>query len=272
MGTYLSARSFLQCIKSVLTLMLVSICMFALSILTYVTLRRHLMPVSHLIVPVPLGLPSSFRPSGAAEMITQAANHLPAYLASQVNLSQTFDHQPPLDIVSHSYRIELDCHAPRSYINRQLGSFFVQLSLYSKSNQLIVEHSRLILFPYQSTIIRLVRTFLLLPVTLVYPGYDQWHCQETLIERLSHQESSKRYLEMVQLNVYPSSFQLERCTIHFHVLEVTGLAYSFIHYPIFTGFLSMCVLFSIYMTFYLIITGLSLLNQTNKMDYSIKEE
>jgi hypothetical protein len=92
------------------------------------------------------------------------------------------------------------------------------------------------------------------------------------MERLANSDTSKRSVEIVQLNIFPSSFQLDQCSIHFYILDLTGLAYSYIHYPILTGCLSIFVLFSIYMTFYLIISCLTLLNQIAKKDYCNKED
>ena len=264
MSASIGTLSLFRCVQSVLTCVFVSICLFLLSILTYVTLRKHLMPVSHLIIPVPFGLPSS---------AAQPPTGFPTYLVSRVNLSDTFGEPYSLDIASHTYRIEFECHSPRSYINRQLGSFFVQLTLHSNTGQLIVEHSRLILFPYQSEIVRLLRTVLLLPFALAGVDYDRWHVEQTLVERLTSDARSKRYMQLIQLNIYPPSFQLDRCRLHFHVLDLTGLVYSFIHYPILTSCLSTGVLFVIYMTFYLLIASLSVLNQmTEKDGMSIKKE
>jgi hypothetical protein len=223
------------------------------------------MPISHLVIPIALGFPSSFNP-------THDANNIPSYLVSYVNLSDRMYDRNPLDISHHSYRIEFICHSPRSHRNRQLGSFFVQLLLYSTSNQLIIEHSRVILFPYQSELSRLIRTIIFLPLSIFYMDYDQWNLKQILIERLTNHEKSKRSIEIIQLNIIPSSFQLDQCSLHFHVLDLTGLAYSFINYPLLTGCLSICVLFSIYMTFYLIITGLTMLNQMTKKEYCKKEE
>lgn len=264
MGTYISTRSLIRCFQSLLTFIVVSICLFILSILTYFTLRKHLMPTSHLVVPIALGFPSSFN------LKTDAINS-PPYLVSYRNLSDTLYDKSPLDISQHSYRIEFTCHSPRSYRNRQLGSFYVQLLLYSTSNQLIIDHSCLILFPYQSELSRLIRTIIFLPLSIFHIDYDQWNLKHTLIERLINHEKSKRFIEVIQLNIIPSSFQLDQCSLHFHILDLTGLAYSFINYPLLTGFLSIFVLFSIYMTFYLIITGLTMLNQLTKKEYYKQE-
>ena len=263
MSASIGTLSVFRCVQSVLTCLFVSICLFLLSILTYVTLRKHLMPVSHLIIPVPFGLPSNS---------AQPPTDFPAYLVSRVNLSDTFGEHSSLDIASHAYRIDFECHSPRSYINRQLGSFFVQLALHSNTGQLIVEHSRLILFPYQSDIVRLIRTVLLLPLSLVGVDHDRWHFEQTLVDRLTSDALSKRFMQVIQLNIYPPSFQLDQCRLHFHVLDLTGLVYSFIHYPILTSCLSTVVLFVIYMTFYLLIASLSVLNQMTRKDVAFTKE
>jgi hypothetical protein len=174
MSTDLSTCSLIRCIQSLLTFTFASICLFILSILTYFALRNHLIPTSHLVIQVPLGLPPSFHPDEGSIFIKPPTTS-PLYLVGYVNLSDTIHEKSSLDISHYSYRIELTCHSPRSYINRQLGSFFVQLILYSSSNKLIIEHSRLILFPYRSDIIRLIRTFLFLPISLFYSNYDQWN-------------------------------------------------------------------------------------------------
>ena len=254
-----SIRCLFRCLHSFLTLIIVSLCLFVLSILTYITLRKHLMPVSHLIIPLPLTL------------TTLSSNSITT-LISHVNLTDPMNNYYPLDISSHSYRVEFDCYVPRSYINRHVGSFAVYLTFYSSSNQLIIEQSRLILFPYQSDIVRLVRTILFLPLSIFHLIDDRWHCEQILINRLSNDEKSKRFLQLIQMKISPSTFQLDQCQLHFHVLDLTGLAYSFFHYPILTGCLASCILFSIYMTFYVIITGLAMLNQTNKNLSSCKED
>jgi hypothetical protein len=89
--------------------------------------------------------------------------------------------------------------------------------------------------------------------------------KQILIERLINSDELKNTIEVIQLNIIPSSFQLDRCSIHFHILELTGLVYFYYYYPILTGCLSIFVLFSIYMTFYLIITALTMLNQMTKI-------
>jgi hypothetical protein len=221
------------------------------------TLRKHLIPISHLVIPIPLGLPSSFD-------LKNDSIKFPSYLVSSINLSDPMYDQFPLDISHYSYRIEFICSSPRSYTNRQLGSFFVQLILYSTTKQLIIEHSRLILFPYQSDLVRLIRTWIFLPLSIFYIDYDQWKFKEILIERLINHEKSKNFIEIIQINIIPSSFQLDQCSLHFHILDLTGFVYLFLNYPIITGCLSICVLFSMYMTFYLIITGLTMLNQMTK--------
>lgn len=269
MSTNFSAYSFIRCLQSVLTIVFVSICLFLLSILTYFTLRKHLMPLSRLDIPISFGLPASFDPKNDS-MFYKSSTISPPYLVSYINLSDTMYDKYPLDISHHSYYIEFVCHSPRSYRNRQLGSFFIQLILYSTSNQLIIDHSRLILFPYESEIIRLIRVLIFLPLSIFRITHDQWHLKQILIERLINPEESKRFIEIIQLNIIPPAFQLDQCSLHFHIRDLTGLAYSFINYPILTGCLSICVLFSIYMTFYLIITGLTMLNQMTKRDYHKK--
>ncbi|CAF0776968.1 unnamed protein product [Rotaria sordida] len=222
MGTRFSTRNLIQYTQSLMTFICGSICLLLLSILTYVTLRKHLLPTSHLIMPMSLGLPPSFNLKDDLIFLKSSTN-FPSYLVSYINLSDTIYDQYPLDISSHSYRVELHCYSPRSYRNRQLGSFFVQLILNSTSHQLIIEHSRLILFPYQSDIIRLIRTFLFLPLSIFRIDYDRWHLKEILIERLNNQEKSKRFIEIIQLNIIPSTFQLDQCSIHFDIRDLTGL-------------------------------------------------
>ncbi len=257
MSTQISTPSLFRCFQSLLTFIFVSICLFLLAILTFLTLRKHLMPISHLVISMPLGFPLSFNPENDS-------TNFPSHLVSSINLSDTISEKSPLDIYHHSYRIELLCYSPRSYRNRQIGSFFVQLILYSTSNQIIIEHSRLILFPYESEIVHIIRTLILLPLSIFRIDYDQWKIKQILIERLTNQEKSKSSIQMVQLKIIPSVFQLDQCSIHFHVLNLTGFVYFFLYYPIITGCLSIFVLFSIYMTFYLIITGLTMLNQMTK--------
>jgi hypothetical protein len=252
-----STRSAFWCIQSLLVFTVISICLFLLSIFTYFTLRRHLTPVSHMIIPMPLGLPSSFHSD---------------YFVSRANLSDTSHEQFPLDISSRAYKIELDCRSPRSYINRQLGSFAVELRLYSSSDELILEHSRSILFPYQSAIVRLIRILAYLPWSFFLGHDDHWHCQQVLIERLVNHEHSKRFLQMIQLHVYPTSFQLDQCHVHIHLLNLTSFAYSFIHYPLLTSVLSICVLFSIYMTFCVIIVAFTLFYRSSRADSIGKHE
>jgi hypothetical protein len=215
------------------------------------------MPISHLVIPISFGFPLSYNPK-------IDSTNIPSYLVSSINLSDSMYDKSPLDISHYPYRIELHCHSPRSYQNRQLGSFFVQLILYSTSNQMIIEHSRLILYPYQSDIVRLIRTLIFLPLSIFHIDYDRWELKQVLIERLINTEKSKNMIEFIQLNIIPSSFQLDRCSIHFHILDLTGLVYFYFYYPILTGCLSIMVLFSIYMTFYLIITALTMLNQMTK--------
>ncbi len=262
MSTYINTRSLTWCLQSLMTLIFVSIGLFLLSILTFFTLRKHLIPISHLVMPISFGLPSSFD-------LQNDSTKFPSYLVSSINLSNPMYDKTPLDISHYSYRIEFICYSPRSYKNRQLGSFFVQIMLYSTSKQLIIEHSHLILFPYESEIVRLIRTFILLPLSIFHIDYDQWKLKQILIERLTNDDQLKNFIELIQLNVIPSSFQLDQCSIHFHILDLTGLVYLFLNYPILTGCLSIFVLFSIYMTFYLIITGLTILNQMTK--YKKKE-
>jgi len=257
MSTNISTSSLIRCLQSLLTFIFVSICLFLLSIFTFLTIRKHLIPIKHLIIPVNLGFPSSFNPK-------DDLTNFPSYLVSSINLSDPMYDKFPLDISQHSYRIELICSSPRSYKNRQLGSFFAQLILYSTTKQLIIEQSRLILFPYQSDIVRLIRTIIFLPLSIFHIDYDQWKLKQILIERLINYEKSKNFIEIIQLNIIPSSFQLDHCSLHFHILDLTGLVYLYIHYPLLTGCLSIFVLFSIYMTFYLIITGLTMLNQMTK--------
>ena len=254
----ISARSVFRCFQSLLTFIFVSICLFLLSVLTFFTLRKHLLPISHLDIPIPLGLPPSFNPKNDAQ-------NFPSYLVSTIDLSDPMYEKSPLDISYHSYRIELHCQSPRSYQNRQLGSFFVQIILSSTSKQLIIEQSRLILFPYQSEIVYWIRTMIFLPLSILGIDYDRWNLKEILIERSNYQEKSKNLLEVIQLNVIPSSFQLDQCSLHFHILDLTGIVYFYMYYPIITGCLSIFVLFSIYMTFYLIITTITMLNQTSKV-------
>lgn len=268
MSRTLTIRNVLQCIHSLLTLTFVSICLFILSILTYLMLRKHLLPSSHVIIPLPLGFPLTNLNRN------DLSNQFPSHLFSHVNLTDKIDYRHSIDLSRYTYQVEIDCRCPRSYRNRQLGSFFIHLLLYSNSNQLIVEHSRFILFPYQSEIIRLIRIFLSLPLTLLRLADDQWNWKEILIERLHNEDKTKNILEQIHFIIYPSTLQIDQCQIHFYILDLTGLAYSFVHYPYLTGCLSICVLFSIYITFYLIITGLTLLNSsTNKIDYySVKDE
>ncbi|CAM4876953.1 unnamed protein product [Rotaria socialis] len=227
MGTSLSTRNLIQYTQSLFTFICGSICLFLLSILTYVTLRKHLIPISHLIIPISLGFPPLLNSKPDFNFLKPPTN-IPSYLVSYVNLSDTMYDRYPLDISSHIYRIELSCDSPRSYRNRQLGSFYVQLILYSTSNEIIIEHSRVILFPYQSDIIRLVRTIIFLPLSIFRIGYDRWHLKEILIDRLTNHEKSKRFVEIIQLNIVPSSFQIDRCSIHFNIRDLTGLAYFFI--------------------------------------------
>ncbi|CAF1080748.1 unnamed protein product [Adineta steineri] len=224
MGTNYSTRSFIQCFQSILTFVFVSICLFLLSILTYFTLRKHLMPISHLVIPISFGLPKSFDPNNDSNFLKSSIN-FPSYLASYNNLSDPMYDKSPLDISQHTYSIELICNSPRSYINRQLGSGFVQLILYSTSNEKIFEHSRLILYPYQSEIVRFIRTIIFLPLSILHIDYDQWYLKEILIERLNNHDISKDPIEVIQLNIIPSSFQLDRCSIHFHIRDLTGLIY-----------------------------------------------
>ncbi len=253
----MSTPSLFRCVQSLLTFIFVSICLFLLSIFTFLTLRKHLMPISHLVIPISFGFPSLFNPQ-------IDSTKLPSYLVSSINLSDSMYDKFPLDISHYPYRIELHCYSPRSYQNRQLGSFFVQLILFSTSNEIILEHSRLILYPYQSDIVRLIRTILFLPLSILRIDYDRWELKQILIERLINSEKTKNTIEMIQLNIIPSSFQLDQCSIHFHILDLTGLVYFYFYYPILTGCLSIFVLFSIYMTFYLIITALTMLNQMTK--------
>ncbi|CAF4109770.1 unnamed protein product [Rotaria sp. Silwood2] len=222
MGTYLSTRNLIQCTQSLVTFICGSICLFLLSILTYVTLRKHLLPISHLVMAMSFGFPPSFNPKDDSIFLKSSTN-FPPYLVSYINLSDIMYDKYPLDISSHSYRVELNCCSPRSYRNRQLGSFFVQLLLNSTSNQLIIEHSRLILFPYESDIIRLIRLFIFLPLSIFHIDYDRWYIKEILIERLNNHEKSKRFIETIQLNIVPSTFQLDQCSIHFYIRDLTGL-------------------------------------------------
>lgn len=270
MGTTHSTPRWIRCLQSMLTFIFVSVCLLLLAILTYFTLRKHIMPTSHLVIPISLGLPADFDPKTNA-MFANSPNTYPPYLVSYVNLSDTLHNQPALDVSRHPYGVELVCYSARSYRNRQLGSFFVQLVAYSSSNQVIAEHSRMILYPYQSEIVRLARTVLFLPLSIFHLDYDRWHLKQVLIERLTTDDKSKRFLERLQLTVIPSSFQLDQCSLHLHIRELTGLVYSFINYPILAGCLSIAVLFSIYMTFYLIVTGLTLLNQMQKAELSTKK-
>lgn len=260
MSTYISTRSLIRCFQSLLTLIFVSICLFLLSIVTFLTLRKHLLPISHLIIPISFGFPSSYN------VQTTNSTSFPSYLVSSINLTDPMYDKTPLDISHHSYRVELLCSSPYSYRNRQLGSFFVQLILFSTRKEIIIEHSQLILFPYQSEIIRLIRVFIFLPLSIFNIDYNQWKFQKVLIERLINHEKSKNFIEIVQLNVIPSSFQLDQCSLHFHILDVTGLIYLYLKYPFLTGCFSTFFLFSIYMTFYLIITGIKMLNQMSKSD------
>ncbi|CAF3398743.1 unnamed protein product [Rotaria sp. Silwood1] len=244
MGTYLSTRNVFQYTQSLVTFICGSICLFLLAILTYITLRKHLLPISHLVIPMPLGFPSSFNPKDDSIFLKSSTN-FPSYLVSYINLSDAMYDRYPLDISSHSYRVEVNCYAPRSYRNRQLGSFFIQLILNSTSKQIIIEHSRLILYPYESDMIRLIRTIIFLPLSIFHIDYDRWHLKQILIERLNNHEKSKRFIEIIQLNIIPSTFQLDQCSIHFNIRDLTGLVYFFINYPILTGCFSICVLFSI---------------------------
>ena len=262
MGTNLSTRSLIQLIQIFLTFICVSLCLFLLSILTYYTLQRHLIPITHLDIPIVFGFPPTFHSNEESIFVQSPPNHL-SHLISYTNLSDPMYDRTPLDISDHSYSIELICHLPRTYRNRQLGSFFVQLLLYSTSKQLIIEHSRLILFPYQSELIRLLRTLILLPLSIFHIDYDRWHLKQILIERLINHDKSKRYVDIIQLNIIPPTFQLDQCSIHFHILDLTGFAYLFVNYPILTGGLSIFIFFSTYLTFYLVITSLTMLNQTN---------
>lgn len=258
MGTYFSTRNLIQFLQTLLTFIGGSICLFLLSIVTYFTLRKLLLPIPHLAIPISLGLPSSFSAKDESMLLKSSVNTLP-YLVSYTNLSDPMYERFPLDISTHAYRVELICHSPRSYRNRQIGSVFVQLLLYSTSHDLVLEHSRSILFPYESDIVRLIRTFIFLPLSIFHIDYDKWHLYETLIERLTNHEKSKSYIEIIQLNILPSTFQLDQCSLHFHIRDLTGLVYFYLNYPIITGCFSVCVLFSMYMTFYLIVTGLSML-------------
>lgn len=254
MSTYFTTSHLIRCFQSLLTFFFVSICLFLLSILTYFTIRKHLLPVSHLVLPVSFGLPPSFH----------SENHsmkLPNYLVSSINLTDPIWEKSPLDISQQPYHIELHCQSPRSDHNRQLGSFFIQLILTSTSNQLILERSRMILFPYQSRLVHFLRTLMFLPLSIFGNDYDRWEWKETLIERLIKQEKPNDYLGLIQIHIIPSSFQLEQCSLHFHILDLTGLVYFYLYYPILTGCLSIFVLFSVYMTFYLIITALTMFNQ-----------
>ena len=196
---------------------------------------------------------------------------LPNYLVSSIDLSDSSWEKSPLDISQQSYRIELHCQSPRSYHNRQLGSFFIQLILRSTSNELIIERSRMILFPYQSELVRLLRTLTFLPLSFFGQDYDRWEWKEILVERLIKQNKSREFLGHIQIQTIPSSFQLEQCSLHFHVLDLTGLVYFFLYYPILTSCLSICVLFSVYMTFYLIITALTMFNQMTTIGAKKKE-
>ncbi|UJR36537.1 hypothetical protein I4U23_029257 [Adineta vaga] len=265
MRTIYSTPSFIRCFQSILTFIFVSICLFLLSLLTYFTLKKHLIPVSHLVIPISLGLPKDFDPKMDIDS-SKSSTHFPPYLVSYINLSDTLYNQSPLDISRHPYTIELVCHSPRSYRNRQTGSFFVQIILHSTTDQLIIERSRLILYPYQSEIVRIIRTLIFLPFSIFNIDYDRWYLQQILLERLTNGDQSKSFVEKIQLNIIPPSFELDQCSLHFHICDLTGLVYSFVNYPILTGCLAIFFLFSIYMTFYLIITGLTLLNQMTKTE------
>jgi hypothetical protein len=258
MSTYISTRSLFRCFQSLLTFVFVSICLFVLSILTFLTLRKQLIPVSHYVIPISFGFPSSFDPK------TNTPTNLPLYLVSSINLSDPMYDKSPVDISHHPYSVQLTCSSPYSYINRQHGSFFVQLIVYSTTKQLIIERSQQILLPYQSEIVRLIRIIIFLPLSLFNIDYTKWKFEKVLIERLITYDTSKNFIEIIQLNIIPSSFQLDQCSLHLHILDLTGFVYLFLNYPFITGCLSIFVLFSIYMTFYLIITGLSMLNQMTK--------
>lgn len=259
--------SVLRYFQSLLTFAFVSLCLFFFSIISYIVLRKFLLPISHLTVPMPLGLPISDKNR------IDSSSHWPSSLVSYVNLTDRWDHPYPLDLFKHSYRIELECHAPRSYRNRQLGSFFVHLMFFSSSNQLIIEHSRLILFPYQSEIVRLTRTILSLPLALINWHVDQWSFNEILLDYFQSKDKSNRYLEQIRLIISPSSFQIDRCEIDFQVLDLSGLTYALVYHPILAGVLFILFLFSIYMSFYLTLIALSLINtRNNKIDSPIKEE
>lgn len=262
MGITLSTRNLFQYTQSLITFICGTICLFLLSILTYFTLRKHLIPISHLIIPISFGFPPSFDSTSSINILKTPPPDVPSYLVSYVNLSDPLYERYPLDISSHVYRVELNCDSPRSYRNRQLGSFYVQLILHSTSKQIIIEHSRIILFPYQSDIVRLIRTLIFLPLSIFRIDYDRWHLKEILLERLANHDKSKRFVEIIQLNVIPSTFQIDHCSLHFNIRDLTGLVYFFINYPILTGMFSIGALFSMYMTFYMIITALSLLNRT----------
>ena len=248
--SFVSTQSVCRYVCSFVTFALVSLGLFFLSIVTYLLLRKHLMPISHLSVPLPLSRPS-------LSLSTD-------YLISRVNFSDPINDYYPLDVSTHSYRVQIDCYAPRSYINRHLGSFSLQLQLFSSSKEILVEHSRLVLFPYHSTIVRLARTIVFLPLSIFHWFDDRWHYNEVLIERLKTTEISKRFLNEIELKIVSSAFQLDRCRIDFHILDLKGLTYSFFHYPFVTGCLASCILFSIYMTFYIVISALTMFNQANK--------
>ncbi|CAF0768869.1 unnamed protein product [Didymodactylos carnosus] len=255
-------------LQSFVSFLFASVFLFCLSLITYITTKKHFIPTSKLDVNVPLGLaPIILSSIRTADYTIHTSPVIPAYLVGFVNLTQYKLAQ--LDSRYH-YQVELECSVPKSYINRQLGSFIAQILLRTKPNPsydddvtrfgaIIADHSRSIIFPYESNIIRIARYLLFLPLYIFYFSTDIYRIKTIIIERLILESSS--YIELIQLNILPSTFQLISCQLHFHILDLTGLTYSFIYYPKITGVITVFVLFSLYMTFYLSIAGLTFINK-----------
>lgn len=246
----ISSENLARCIYSLISFSIVSLCLFFLSILSCFILRRYFLPVTTVDIPMPLGLPSFDQDA------IYPSDEWPSSLVSSINLT---DQLLNIDISTNSYQVQLDCSVPRSYRNRQIGSFFVHLTFSSKSKEIFVEHSRLILFPYQSNIVRFVRILLNLPLTIIGWYDDYWYFQETLIERLHERKKPKNPIETIRLSVFPSTFQIEHCRIHLNMLDLTRLTHFFIDYPLLSSVFVIFVCFSIYICVYLFLLAVSMI-------------
>jgi len=245
MSISVNTRLIIRCCQSLLILIVVSICLFILSIFTFLIIRRQFMPIEHLSLPIKFGLPSTFN----------REQSIPSYVVSSINLTDSFD------LSIYPYQVEIHCNSPRSYMNRQHGSFYFQMKLISATNEFIIhEQSRLFHLPYQSDLVRIVRTLIYLPLALLSFDFDRWILNEILIDRLK----SKYSLDFIEITLLPSTFQLEQCVLHFHLTNLTGFIYYFTYYPFVTSCLSIILIFSVYMSVYLFLTGVSIVYQMIK--------